>query len=111
MGTETAQDWATIAKRLAKVPDALANLRAAGVTAADGKTDSESLIKAFEGLDFKTPDGKTSFRKIDHQATWRLYVGKLAMEDGKGVMVDYHYAPGDTLLPSDDDVLKLRPAD
>jgi branched-chain amino acid transport system substrate-binding protein len=40
-----------------------------------------------------------------------LYVGKLAVEDGKGVMVDYHYAPGDTLLPSDDDVLKLRPAD
>jgi branched-chain amino acid transport system substrate-binding protein len=84
---------------------------AAGVTAADGKTDSESLIKAFEGLDFNTPDGKTSFRKIDHQATWGLYVGKLAVEDGKGVMVDYHYAPGDTLLPSDDDVLKLRPAD
>jgi branched-chain amino acid transport system substrate-binding protein len=84
---------------------------AAGVAAAGGKTDSESLIKAFEGLDFDVPDGKTSFRKIDHQATWGLYVGKLAVEDGKGVMVDYHFAPGNTLLPSDEEVRKLRPAD
>ena len=68
------------------------------------------MVKAFEGLEFDTPDGKMSFRKIDHQATWGLYVGKLAVEDGKGVMVDYHYAPGDKLLPSDDEVRKLRPA-
>ncbi|ULK99671.1 ABC transporter substrate-binding protein [Bradyrhizobium sp. I71] len=84
---------------------------AAGVAASGGKTDTESMIKAFEGLEFDTPDGKTVFRKIDHQATWGLYVGKLAVEDGKGVMVDYHFAPGDTLLPSDDEVRKLRPAD
>ncbi|WP_398482055.1 ABC transporter substrate-binding protein [Tardiphaga sp.] len=83
---------------------------AAGVAASGGKTDSESMVKAFEGLDFDTPDGKMSFRKIDHQATWGLYVGKLAVEDGKGVMVNYHYAPGDKLLPSDDEVRKLRPA-
>lgn len=84
---------------------------AAGVAASDGKTDSELLVAAFEGLNFDTPDGKTSFRKIDHQATWGLYVGKLAVEDGKGVMVDYQYVPGDKLLPSDDEVRKLRPAD
>ena len=84
---------------------------AAGVAASGGKTDSESLVAAFEGLNFDTPDGKTSFRKIDHQATWGLYVGKLAVEDGKGVMVDYQYVPGDKLLPSDDEVRKLRPAD
>ena len=83
----------------------------AGVAASGGKTDSDSLVAAFEGLNFDTPDGKTSFRKIDHQATWGLYVGKLAVEDGKGVMVDYHYAPGEKLLPSDDEVRKLRPAD
>jgi branched-chain amino acid transport system substrate-binding protein len=84
---------------------------AAGVTASGGKTDAESMITAFEGLEFDTPDGHTVFRKIDHQATWGLYVGKLAVEDGKGVMIDYHYAPGDTLLPSDDEVRKLRPAE
>ena len=40
---------------------------AAGVAASGGKTDSESMVKAFEGLDFDTPDGKMSFRKIDRQ--------------------------------------------
>jgi branched-chain amino acid transport system substrate-binding protein len=83
---------------------------AAGVTRSGGKTDSESLINAFEGLAFDTPDGKVTFRAIDHQATWGLYVGRLALADGKGAMVDYRYVPGDTVLPSDDEVRKLRPA-
>ena len=83
---------------------------AAGIKASGGKTDAESLIKAFEGLTFDTPDGKMGFRALDHQATWGLYVGRLANENGKGVMVDYHYAPGESLLPSDDEVRKLRPA-
>jgi branched-chain amino acid transport system substrate-binding protein len=84
---------------------------AAGVKAANGKTDTESLVAAFQDLKFDTPDGPMMFRKIDHQATWGLYVGKLAVEDGKGVMVDHHYVPGASLLPSDDEVRKLRPAD
>ena len=84
---------------------------AAGIAAAGGKTDGDSMVKAFEGLEVDTPDGKTTFRKIDHQATFGLYVGKLALENGKGVMVDYHYAPGQTLLPPDDEVRKLRPAE
>ena len=83
---------------------------AAGIKVSGGKTDTESLIKAFEGLTFDMPDGKMTFRSIDHQATWGLYVGKLALDGGKGVMVDYRYAPGETLLPSDDEVRKLRPA-
>jgi branched-chain amino acid transport system substrate-binding protein len=51
------------------------------------------------------------YRKIDHQATWGLYVGKLAVKDGAGVMVDYQFKPGETLLPSDDEARKLRPAE
>ena len=51
------------------------------------------------------------YRALDHQATFGLYVGKLALQDGKGVMVDYHYVPGDKLLPPDDVVRKMRPAD
>ena len=39
------------------------------------------------------------------------YVGKLAVKDGKGVMVDWTYADGAKFLPSDDEVKKLRPAD
>jgi branched-chain amino acid transport system substrate-binding protein len=82
---------------------------AAGIKASGGKTDSESMVDAFSGLKVDTPDGPLEYRKIDHQATWGLYVGKLAVKDGSGVMVDYHFKPGATLLPSDDEVRKLRP--
>ncbi|HEY0295152.1 MAG TPA: ABC transporter substrate-binding protein [Bordetella sp.] len=83
----------------------------AGIQAAGGKTDAESMVKAFSGLKFDTPDGPMQFRAIDHQATWGLYVGKIAAKDGQGAMVDYHYVTGDKLLPSDDEVRKMRPAD
>ena len=38
-----------------------------------------------------------------------MYVGKIALKGGKGVMVDYRYVPGETLLPPDAEVRKLRP--
>ncbi|MBD1588167.1 ABC transporter substrate-binding protein [Pseudomonas typographi] len=84
---------------------------AAGIEAAGGKADSESLANAFAGLNLTTPDGPLQFRASDHQATWGLYVGKLAVQDGAGVMVDTQYKPGLGLLPSDDEVRKLRPAE
>ncbi len=37
------------------------------------------------------------------------FVGKTAVKDGKGVMVDWYYADGAKYLPSDDEVRKLRP--
>ena len=37
------------------------------------------------------------------------YVGRTAVKDGKGVMVDWHYADGKDYLPSDDAVKRLRP--
>ncbi|KAF1020852.1 MAG: Aliphatic amidase expression-regulating protein [Paracidovorax wautersii] len=80
-----------------------------GVKRAGGKTDSESMVKAFAGLKVATPDGPIEFRTLDHQSTLGVYVGKIALKDGKGVMVDYHYIPGEKLLPSDDDVRKFRP--
>lgn len=68
------------------------------------------MAKAFSGLKVATPDGPIEFRALDHQSTLGVYVGKVALKDGKGVMVDYHYVPGEKLLPSDDEVRKLRPA-
>ena len=38
------------------------------------------------------------------------YVGTTALEDGKGVMVDWDYKDGADFLPSDEEVKKLRPA-
>ncbi|MEW5423039.1 ABC transporter substrate-binding protein [Amorphus sp. 3PC139-8] len=83
---------------------------AAGIEKA-GSTDTEALIKAFEGLQVETPFGEISFRPVDHQSTLGAYVGSLDLVDGKGRMVDFRYVAGDEVLPDDETVRKLRPAD
>ncbi len=82
-----------------------------GVKRAGGKTDTESMIKAFSGLKVDTPDGPIVYREIDHQSTLGVYVGKIGLKDGRGIMVDYRYVPGEKLLPPDDEVAKLRARD
>ncbi|MCU0939337.1 MAG: ABC transporter substrate-binding protein [Burkholderiaceae bacterium] len=74
-------------------------------------TDTEKMITAFRGLSFTSPFGPVTFRAIDHQSTMGAYVGKLALRDGRGTMVDWRYADGAMYLPPDDEVRKRRPAD
>jgi branched-chain amino acid transport system substrate-binding protein len=81
---------------------------AAGLKKA-GSTDPEKLIAAFEGLEFPSPFGTASFRAIDHQSTMGVFVGKTALKDGKGVMVDFRYEDGANFQPADSVVKKLRP--
>ena len=76
-----------------------------------GSTDTEKLVAAMNGLSFDSPFGKVSFRALDHQSTMGAYVGRTAVKDGKGVMVDWRYADGAEYLPSDDTVKRLRPVD
>jgi branched-chain amino acid transport system substrate-binding protein len=76
-----------------------------------GSTDTEKLIKATEGLEVSSPVGTFVFRAIDHQSTMGTYVGKTDVENGRGVMVDWHYADGANYLPSDAEVKKMRPAE
>jgi len=76
-----------------------------------GSTDTEKLIAAMTGLSFESPFGRISFRALDHQSTMGAYVGRTAVKDGKGVMVDWRYAEGGSFLPSDDTVKRMRPAD
>ncbi|SMX33184.1 ABC transporter substrate-binding protein [Maliponia aquimaris] len=75
-----------------------------------GSTDTEALKMAFKGLEVDTPVGPITYRAIDHQATMGAFVGTIAMEDGKGLMVDWTYKNGADYLPSDEQVMKLRPA-
>ncbi len=56
-----------------------------------------------------TPFGAITFRAIDHQSTLGAFVGKTALKDGKGVMVDCVYREGADYLPSDAEVEKMRP--
>jgi len=73
--------------------------------------DPEKMIAAAEGLSMSSPFGQIKFRKIDHQSTLGAFVGKTALKDGKGVMVDAAYRDGAKFLPSDAEVEKLRPKD
>jgi branched-chain amino acid transport system substrate-binding protein len=83
---------------------------AAGIAKAKS-TDTEKLVEAFKGLNVDSPFGPFSYRASDHQATMGAYVGKLALEGGKGTMVDFKYVDGASVLPSDAETKKLRPAD
>ena len=76
-----------------------------------GSTDPEKLVAAMKGLDFGTPFGAVTFRSLDHQSTMGAFVGRTAVKDGKGVMVDWHYADGKNYLPDDNDVRRMRPPD
>ena len=82
---------------------------AAGIAKA-GSTDTEKLVEAFSGLAVDTPFGPITYRASDHQATMGAFVGKLAVKDGHGTMVDFKYVDGGSVLPSDAEVKKLRPA-
>jgi branched-chain amino acid transport system substrate-binding protein len=83
---------------------------AAGIAKA-GSTDTEKLITAFRGLEVKGgPFGTFTYRAQDHQATVGAYVGKIAIKDGKGTMADFKYVDGASVMPTDDEVKKLRPA-
>ncbi len=83
---------------------------AAGIAKA-GATDTEKVVDAFKGLKVDSPFGPFVYRASDHQATMGAYVGKLALKDGKPIMVDIKYVDGAAVLPSDDEVKKLRPAE
>jgi branched-chain amino acid transport system substrate-binding protein len=76
-----------------------------------GSTDTEAMIRAFRGLAFPTPCGPAIYRALDHQSTLGAYVGKLAVRNGKGVMVDWRYADGANYLPPDAEVAAMRPAE
>jgi branched-chain amino acid transport system substrate-binding protein len=73
-------------------------------------TDTAKLVAALEGLNVDTPFGKITYRALDHQSTMGAYVGRIAVKNGKGVMIDWRYADGASHLPADDWVRAHRPA-
>ena len=75
-----------------------------------GSTEPAKIAAALRGLDVDTPFGRIVFRTLDQQSTMGAYVGRTAVRDGKGVMVDWRYADGRDHLPPDEIVRRLRPA-
>jgi len=82
---------------------------AAGI-AKSKSTDQEAMATGFAGAHFTTPFGDAMWRAQDHQSTLGTYVGRTALKDGHGVMVNWRYVDGASALPSDDMVKTLRPA-
>jgi branched-chain amino acid transport system substrate-binding protein len=72
-------------------------------------TGPEDIVNALEGLVADTPLGPVTMRAADHQSTLGMFVGKIALRDGKGTMDDFFYAEGQNYLPSADEVKALRP--
>ena len=60
------------------------------------------MVDAFKGLKFERRSAPIEFRAIDHQSTLGAFVGKTALKDGNGTMVDWRYVDGADYLPPDD---------
>ncbi len=88
----------------ASVKSLVAGLRKAGAA------DPEKLVATFRGLEVETPFGTITYRPIDHQSTMGAFVGRTAVKDGQGVMIDFRYMDGADFQPPDAEVRKLRPA-
>jgi branched-chain amino acid transport system substrate-binding protein len=75
-----------------------------------GTVETDRLVAAFRGLKVETPIGPISFRASDGQSTMGAWVGttKLDAKRGVGIMVNHEYISGERVLPSDDDVKKMR---
>jgi len=76
-----------------------------------GSTETDAILAAFEDLTVDTPMGEIVYRGLDNQSTMGAYVGTTALEDGKGVMVDWEYKNPVPYMPSDDDIKAMRPAE
>jgi len=74
-----------------------------------GSVDTEKLIEAFRGLKVTTPIGDITYRAADHQPTMGAFVGRTTKVDGSGVMRDFEYVDGATVLPSATEVAPRRP--
>ena len=72
--------------------------------------DADRLSAAFRGLSVPTPIGTITFRAIDGQSTMGAWVGttKLDRTRGVGIMVNHEYVPGERVLPSDEEIRKMR---
>ncbi len=66
-----------------------------------GSTDTEKMISALEGLSINSPIGPLKMRAADHISTMGLWIGKIALVDGKGKFVEWKYYDGAQYLPEE----------
>ena len=81
----------------------------AGISKA-GSVQTNKLIQAFKGLTVNTPIGQITYRAEDHQSTMGGFIGRTKVVNGQGVLDGFRYIDGSAVLPSGEEVKKLRPA-
>jgi branched-chain amino acid transport system substrate-binding protein len=96
--------------RLGSVVGYAAMHSVAAAIAKAGSAETGKVQAAMAGLEVATPFGKVVYRAIDHQSTMGAYVGRTALRDGRGVMIDWRYEPGEKHLPPDAEVKAKRPS-
>lgn len=74
-----------------------------------GTLDTEKLTIAFEGLNVETPLGPITYRANDHQSTMGTYVGTTTVRQGRGIVKNYRYISGQSIMPNDAEIKRLRP--
>jgi len=97
--------------RLGSVVGYAAMMSIADAITKAGSLDTDKLIAALRGLVVQTPLGQITYRPQDDQSTMGTYVGRTAVKDGKGVMVDFRYVDGAAVQPTDSEVKAMRPAE
>jgi branched-chain amino acid transport system substrate-binding protein len=73
-------------------------------------TDTDKMLATMRGITTDTPFGKVTWRAQDQQSTMGAYVGRTALKDGKGMMVNWRYVDGKDVIPTDEEVKRLRPS-
>ncbi len=61
-----------------------------------GSLDRVAVARALEGLTLQTPAGSVTMDAATHRSTFGVWIGRLAVENGKGTMTGWKYfqAPG-----------------
>jgi branched-chain amino acid transport system substrate-binding protein len=73
-----------------------------------GSTETEALVKAWEGARFDTVIGPVTFRESDNQATMGAWVGRLTVKGSQGAMADWKYLDGTPYLYPEAEVRAAR---
>ena len=73
-----------------------------------GSTDTAKMQAAMKNLLVDSPFGKITWRAQDNQSTMGAFVGRLTQKDGKGMMTGWRYVDGKDVMPTDEEVKRLR---
>ena len=73
-----------------------------------GGTDTEKMAATLRGMEFDTIAGKATMRAIDQQLSMGAWVGLTTQKSGQGVMKDWTFVDGKSVMFSEADVAAAK---